>query len=115
MHQNRIADNEEYKINFKYIDDAIRKSAEELIEDKEFFTRVQVDKTVLENFNRELAFVCEDCIDMGCELCPLNNLRDIFESINRKKYAKVFSQELLPINWIYIYLVYSIKIMCKTS
>ncbi|MBC1861185.1 hypothetical protein HB807_09475 [Listeria welshimeri] len=89
LHRHRNARDEEYRINFSDIDNILRNVVKETHDHKLFFAKLAIDEKVLTNLDSELSDYCGDCEKDSCEFCPLNDLRESFESINRETYAKI--------------------------
>lgn len=94
LHCNRSAKAEEYRINFSYIANVLNKSAADIVENNVFFTKLSIDKKVLDNFESTLLEHCEYCEKKSCESCPLNELWEKFERIDRGEYAKILDPTL---------------------
>lgn len=89
LHHHRNAEDEEYRIIFSDIDDILKNIVIDMHKHKLFFTKLEIDKKILANLDSGLIDYCEDCEKESCEFCPLNDLRESFESINREIYAKI--------------------------
>lgn len=95
LHHHRHASKREYRITFLEIADLLKKSAIETYDHQIFFTKLKIDEKVLFNLDTELLAWCSDCEKDSCSLCPLNDLRESFESINRETYAKILDPTVI--------------------
>lgn len=95
LHHHRHASVKEYRITFLEIANLLKKSAIETYDHQIFFTKLKIDEKVLVNLDTELLAWCNDCEKNSCSFCPLNDLRESFESINRETYAKILDPTVI--------------------
>lgn len=95
LHHHRNASDKEYRILFSEIANLLKKAAVETYDHQIFFTKLKIDEKVLLNLDTELLAWCSDCDKDSCSYCPLNDLRESFESINRETYAKILDPTVI--------------------
>ncbi|MBE9387801.1 hypothetical protein [Vagococcus salmoninarum] len=89
LHNNRGSEDNEYKITFMDFSNKLKETVNDMEVYNLFFARLKLDGKVLMNFDNQILFYCKDCDKPSCEYCPLKDLRETFEAIDRPIYAKV--------------------------
>ncbi|ENZ5625261.1 hypothetical protein MCG01_01355 [Enterococcus hirae] len=89
LHRHRDAEDNEYRLTFIEFYKVIESSLNNMYDYKLFFSKLKLDEKVLQNLDNEISSYCKDCNKTSCEECPLKDLREIFEPMNRNIYAKV--------------------------
>lgn len=102
LHLKKDATDDEYRISFEKIAELLDNASKNIEDAHLYYTRVKIDQEVFATVDAGIYDYCDNCDDETCEECPINNFREVFESVDRGKYAQVItSREIIDENEIY--------------
>lgn len=94
LHLKRNPLDKEYRISFRTIADLLDDVPKNSTEAHSYYTKVKIDQEVFKMLDTEIFDYCDNCDIETCIECPINNFREVFESVDRKKYAQVLTAKI---------------------